>query len=124
MKKKNVEETKNSRKMSAIHRVVSLLILLICGGTGVLPAGNAGLVEWKFSFHMHDVAIVKVFDAVEKKSDFVFAWDSDVKNDICKPVTVHVSDASINVVMDRVLLDSGLTYRRLDKQIVVYKVGR
>lgn len=124
MKKKNVEGTKNSGKMRTIHRVVSLLILLMCGGLGVLPADNAGLSEWKFSFHMHDVAIVRVFDAVEKRSDFVFAWDSDIHNDISRQVTVHVSDAPINVVMEHILLDSGLTYRRLDKQIVVYRIDR
>lgn len=124
MKKKNVGKTKNIVGMRAIHRVVSLLILLICGSVRVLPVTDVAVAEWQFSLDMHNVAIVRVFDAVEKKSDFVFAWDSDIKSDICKQVTVHVSDVPINVVMECVLLDSGLTYRRLDKQIVVYKVKR
>lgn len=109
--------------MRTIHRVVSLLILLICGGTRALSVTDVAAVEWKFSLDMHHVAIAKVFDAVEKQSDFVFAWDSDVKSDISRQVTIRVSDAPINVVMDRVLRNTGLTYRRLDKQIVVYRVA-
>ena len=110
--------------MKAIHRGVSLLILLICSGSRVFSAGGIAVQEWKFSLDMHDVAMVRVFDAVEKSSDFVFAWDSDIRNDIRRQVTIHVSNAPIHVVMDRVLDKSGLTYRRLDKQIVVYKIRR
>lgn len=110
--------------MRAIHRGVSLLVLLICGGSKVFSAGDIAVQEWKFSFDMHDIAIVRVFDAVEKSSDFVFAWDSDIRNEIRRQVTIHVSDAPIHVVMDRVLDKSGLTYRRLDKQIVVYKISK
>lgn len=107
--------------MRAIHRGVSLFVLLICSGDGGLSAGDAAAAEWQFSFDMHNVAIVRVFDAVEKRSDFVFAWDSDIADAIGRQVTIRVSNAPLNVVMERVLNHSGLTYRRVDRQIVVYK---
>lgn len=105
-----------------IHRVVFLMILLIFCGGEVSPALNGEeKPDWIFTLDLYEVAIVTVFKEVEKTSDYVFAWPADVSADIHKPVNIHVKGVSITVVMERLLQDSGLAYRVLDRQIVVFR---
>lgn len=98
------------------------MILLIFCGDEASPALHSGeKPDWIFTLDLYEVAIVTVFKEVEKTSDYVFAWPADVSADIHKPVNIHVKGVSITVVMERLLKDSGLTYRVLDRQIIVFR---
>ena len=108
-----------------MHRVVFSIILLIFCSDGASPAPDRGeKPDWIFTLDLHEVAIVSVFKEVEKASGYVFAWPADVHTDIHKPVSIHVKGVSIAMVMNLLLKDSGLTYRVLDRQIVVFRLRK
>lgn len=98
------------------------MILLIFCGDEASPALHSGeKPDWIFTLDLHEVAMVSVFKEVEKTSGYVFAWPADVSADIRKPVSICVRDVSIAVVMNLLLKDSGLAYRVLDRQIIVFR---
>lgn len=106
-----------------IHRVVFLMILLIFCGGGASPAlDDREKPDWIFTLDLYEVAITSVFKEVEKSSGYVFAWAADVSADIHKPVSIRVKGVSIAVVMNCLLRDTGLAYRVLDRQIVVFRL--
>lgn len=107
-----------------MHRVVLLIILLIFCESKASPVPNAEARDRKFTLDLCDVAIVKVFKEMEKASDYVFAWPVAVNADIHKQVSIRVKGVSLAVVMEHLLADTGLTYRLLDKQIVIYREER
>lgn len=99
-----------------------MILLIFCGG-GVSPAlDDREKPDWIFTLDLYEVAMMSVFKEVEKTSGYVFAWPADVQTDIRKPVSIHVKGVSIAVVMEHLLKDSGLAYRVLDRQIVVFRL--
>lgn len=119
MKKECIVKTKNIDGHAIIHRVVFLFILLMCCGGRMSSARDVRVSDWRFSIALENVSMVRVFDEIERKSGFVFAWSCDIDNEIHRKVSIHVSNVPINAVMEILLADSGLTYRKLDRQIVV-----
>lgn len=98
-----------------------MILLIFCGG-GASPAlDGSEKPDWIFTLDLYEVAMASVFKEVEKSSGYVFAWPADVSADIHKPVSIHVKGVSIAVVMNLLLKDSGLAYRILDRQIVVFR---
>lgn len=111
-------------RQERVHRVAFLLILLIfCGGKLSPASVGREKPDCKFTFELCEVAMVSVFKEVEKASDYVFAWPADVSADIHKPVSVRVKGAPLSVVMECILHGSGLTYRVLDRQVVVFRAS-
>lgn len=98
-----------------------MILLIFCSGEASPALNEEEKPDWIFTLDLYEVAMVSVFKEVEKASDYVFAWPADVSADIQKPVSIRVKGVSIAVVMDRLLKDSGLTYRVLDRQVVVFR---
>lgn len=121
MKKKCIVQTKNIDDRGRIQRVVFAFILFACSSMPISSAKKVIVDEWRFSLDMKHAAMIKVFDEIEKKSDFVFAWSCDVDAEIHRDISIHVSGAPISSIMEILLEDTDLTYRRLEKQIVIYR---
>ena len=59
--------------------------------------------------------MIRIFDEIEQKSDFVFAWSCDIDNEIHEEISICVTEEPIQKVMEKVLKGSGLVYQRLDR---------
>ncbi|MDD4631892.1 MAG: TonB-dependent receptor plug domain-containing protein, partial [Proteiniphilum sp.] len=68
---------------------------------------------------MENQSIRSGFDAIEKQSKYIFFYDDALRPLLTKRVTLSISSASIQAVMNRLLESSGLTYRIVDKQILI-----
>jgi TonB-linked SusC/RagA family outer membrane protein len=75
--------------------------------------------ESVISLKLENQSIRSGFDAIEKQSKYIFFYDDALRPLLTKRVTLSISSASIQAVMNRLLESSGLTYRIVDKQILI-----
>lgn len=100
-----------------------MVLFSLCAVTGQLyRRRTARCPDWKFSFSLKRIPMIRIFDEIEQKSDFVFAWSCDIDNEIHEEISICVTEEPIQKVMEKVLKGSGLVYQRLDRQIVVYRL--
>ena len=114
MKRERIVRTENIDRQRIKYRVLFGFIFIMCCNGAALPSEDGKMPDWKFSFSLKRIPMIRIFDEIEKKSDFVFAWSCEIS--IC------VTEEPIQKVMEKVLKGSGLVYQRLDRQIVVYRL--
>ena len=115
MKRERIVRTENIDRQRIKYRVLFGFIFIMCCNGAALPSEDGKLPAWRFSFSL-------IFDEIEQKSDFVFAWSCDIDNEIHEEISICVTEEPIQKVMEKVLKGSGLVYQRLDRQIVVYRL--
>ncbi|EHQ24611.1 SusC/RagA family TonB-linked outer membrane protein [Mucilaginibacter paludis] len=93
--------------------LTSIIIFL-----ALLQASARGYSQ--ISLHEKNVSIQKVFQSIEKQTKFTFLYDT---KDILatEKVSVDLNNASVEQVMDKVLENSSLTYKIVDKMVLVKK---
>ena len=123
MKRERIVRTENIDKQRIKYRVLFGFIFIMCCNGAALSSEDVKMPDWKFSFNLKRVPIIRVFDEIEQKSDFVFAWACDIDTEIHKEISICVSEEPIQRVMEKVLEGSGLVFQRLDRQIVVYRLS-
>ncbi|WP_232001501.1 STN domain-containing protein [Proteiniphilum saccharofermentans] len=77
--------------------------------------------EAKLSLHLKSTTIKEACKEIEKQSGLVFVFADNTEDATEKKVNIRVSSRSISNIMDNLLSDTGLEYRILDKQVVLYK---
>lgn len=123
MKRERIVRTENIDKQRIKYRVLFGFIFIMCCNGAALSSEDVKMPDWKFSFNLKRVPIIRVFDEIEQKSDCVFAWACDIDTEIHKEISICVSEEPIQRVMEKVLEGSGLVFQRLDRQIVVYRLS-
>ena len=74
----------------------------------------------EFTFNRR-ASIKEICKEIESRSDYIFVFSDNSEELINKKVNVNTNSKSVNEVLDDIFTNSGLTYRILDKQVVVYK---
>ena len=95
--------------------VMKLTIILLT--ISLLQVSAKGLSQ-KISFSGKNVSIEKVFAAVESQTDYVFMY-KETSLKIARPVTVHTKDIQLEAFLQSVFKDQLLTYKIIDKNILV-----
>jgi len=73
----------------------------------------------QISLNKRNTPLEAVFKSIEKQTDYVFfSKDNDYKN---KDINIHVNNVSIETALDACFKDLPLTYKIIDKTIVVRK---
>ena len=104
-------------KLLRIMKLTVAFILLAC-----LQVSAKGWSQEKITLKMTDTEIKKVLFAIEKKSDYRFLFSEEAIKD--KPrVNVDVVQASLSEVLDKVLANTGVSYKILGSNLVVLKEG-
>ena len=122
MKRERIVRTENIDRQRIKYRVLFGFIFIMCCNGAALPSEDGKMPDWKFSFSLKRIPMIRIFDEIEQKSDFVFAWSCDIDNEIHEEISICVTEEPIQQVMEKVLKGSGLVYQRLDRQIVVYRL--
>jgi len=91
-------------------------ILLIVSSLTVL--GNSYSQSTKFSFELSKATIKDVFQEIERNSEFIIVYSDDMI-DVSKEVSVKVTDASVEKILDQVLRESGNGFEIKERQIVI-----
>ena len=88
----------------------------------MLVGPNAYAQELKTPIgRMENTTIKSVFNEIEKNSDYVLVFNNNIKPEIEKKVTVRTATKKITVILDEILARTPLSYKIVDKQIIIVK---
>ena len=96
---------------------ITLSFLFFC----ILFSSASNSYSQKFTIKSKTASIKEVCKEIEKGSDYVFIFSDNCEKLIDKQVNVEANSKDVTEVLNAVLSSTGLTYKILDKQIVVYK---
>ncbi|MFA5229201.1 MAG: SusC/RagA family TonB-linked outer membrane protein, partial [Candidatus Paceibacterota bacterium] len=96
---------------------ITLSFLFFC----ILFSSASNSYSQKFTIKSKTASIKEVCKEIEKGSDYVFVFSDNCEKLINKKVNVEANSKNVLEVLDAVLSSTGLMYKILDKQIVVYK---
>ncbi|WP_298708498.1 SusC/RagA family TonB-linked outer membrane protein, partial [Chitinophaga sp.] len=72
------------------------------------------------NFNGKNVPLEKVFAAVESQTDYVFMYKAAALS-VARPVTIQVKDISLEAFLNKVFEQQSLTYKIIDRNILVSK---
>ncbi len=108
--------TYHYRLFEKIFRIMKLTIAFVL--FAVLHVNAKIYSQDKFTFSMKDVSVKKIFKEIEKSSDYTVFYRLDQIN-LDQKVTIDASNATIDEVVIQSLQGQALTYKIVDKVIVI-----
>lgn len=104
-------------KTILVMKLTAILLLLGC-----LHLSAAGIAQ-KVSLSQENVPIKKVFAQIKKQTGYVFFYNARILQNT-SPVTIIVRDMDMKEVLDQCFKDQPLTYRIVNKTIVISEKTR
>src|SRR6185312_30704 len=99
------------RKISRIMKLTTMIILI-----ALLQCSARGYSQ-KVNLNETNTPLTKVLKEIKKQTGYVFFYDNkDVNN---KTVNVHLTDASLDDALTECLKNQSLTYKIVNKAIVL-----
>ncbi|MEI3800509.1 MULTISPECIES: SusC/RagA family TonB-linked outer membrane protein [unclassified Chitinophaga] len=86
--------------------------------TAALLQVSARGLSQNISFNGKNVALEKVFAAVESQTDYVFLYKATALS-VAKPVTINARAVDLGTFLNKVFENQSLTYKIIDKNILV-----
>ncbi|MDR6569152.1 SusC/RagA family TonB-linked outer membrane protein [Chitinophaga ginsengisegetis] len=86
--------------------------------TAALLQVSARGLSQNISFNGKNVALEKVFAAVESQTDYVFLYKATALS-VAKPVTINARAVDLGTFLNKVFEQQSLTYKIIDKNILV-----
>lgn len=81
-------------------------------------SANSYSQKGSFSLSLSDVSIKDVFRNIEENSQYRFFYNEEL-NDIERKVDISVKDKTLSEILEKLLSNSGLTYRLLENNLIV-----
>lgn len=119
MYKYSIESTVPFNNLNHFKKIVKTIIFFLTICVFYCSAENSYSQE--FNLKMKSTTIKAVCKEIEKNSDYIFVFSDNTEKMIEKKVILKTTKGNVNELLDEALLANGLSYRILDKQIVVYK---
>jgi TonB-linked SusC/RagA family outer membrane protein len=120
--KKNETVTVSARTLTylKIARIMKLMVALLL--FACLQVSAKGWSQDRITLKMNETELKKVLFAIEKKSNYRFLFTEDAVKG--KPrVSVDVVQATVAEVLDKILANTGVSYKILGNNLVVLKEG-
>ena len=95
-------------------------LLKICMGLTLLFCALPPAGAQSFSINYSGAQIVNVLSDLEQRTDYTFVYQKQELSDIA-PLTLKMDNASFTQVLDKLCADTGLTYKIVNKTIVLRK---
>lgn len=105
---------------SVLWKIAAMLFLV----SPLSPIGNRLCAQdTGITIKLENQTIQHGFNLIERQSKFIFFYDDEIKPLLNKRVTLSLNSAPIEVVMNRLMESSNLTYRIVDKQILISRLN-
>ncbi len=106
----------NSKYVQKIMRT-TLFFLFFC----VLFTSASNSYSQKITLNLKSTSIKKMCSAIEEKSNYIFVFSDNAEKMINERVNINVNSKEITDILDEIFSNSGLSYKILENQIVVYE---
>ncbi len=103
------------------HTLKIMRVILFFLFFGALFAQASDSFSQEFTFSLKSTSIKEVCREIERNSDFIFVFSDDSEKMIDKKVNIDANSKSVSEILDAVFSNTGLAYKVLEKQIVVYE---
>ena len=119
MNKHSIEGEKPLNNLKLILKImrITLFFLFFC----VLFSSAKNSYSQEFTIKLKETSIKEVCREIERNSDFIFVFSDNSEKIIDKKVNIDANAKNVAEILNAVFLNTGFTYRILDKQIVVYE---
>lgn len=121
MNKHSIGEKKNSNNYKRILRVMRITVFLFFFGIMFSYASPSHSQETELSLHLKSTTIKDACKEIESQTGLVFVFADNAEEILMKKVNIRANSKSISNVLDNLLSNTGLKYRIVDKQVVIYK---
>ena len=101
-------------------KIMRITLFLLFFGILFSQAATGYSQGIRLTLNLKSASIKEICEEIEKQSDFRFIFAGNAKKIINKKVDLTANSQDIDEILDNILLNTELTYRILDKQIVVY----
>ncbi len=105
-----MKKQKNNTRGKYLRR---LALLLSC----VILQSNVAFAQ-NITFKYSDTPLITVLKEIQKQTDYKFVYNNNLIN-VNQKVTVDVDKANINQVMSKLLADTGIDFKIIEKQITL-----
>ena len=104
------------KKMLLIMRLIAVFLF-----AGFMALGSTTYSQsTRLNFRLEKATLQEVFSKVEETSEFYFFYKND-EVDLTKTVSLDIQNQTIDKILDNVLRETGLSYKIVDRYIVVSK---
>ena len=119
MNKHCIERRESSNNLKHYLKImrITLFFLFFC----ILFSSASNSYSQEFTLKSRTASIKEVCREIEKGSDYVFIFSDNSEKLVDKKVNVEAHSKNVAEILDIILSDTGLTYKILDKQIVIYE---
>lgn len=100
---------------------IVLLIIFFCGNFTVL-SNNSYVSAQHFTMNLKDITLQQLFAEIEKSSEFVFFYNENIL-DNQGTISINVKDATLSILLDKVLKSKGLTYNINNRQVTIARAA-
>lgn len=108
----------NWLKIMKISCTQLLLLFLFAGVSYARPTEAQVNLPQKIDLATNGSSIAKVLKRLERQTDIKFVYSTD-KIDVSQKVSVHAKGKRLDNVLDRVLLQNGISYKMINDRIVL-----
>ena len=113
------KKLKNAIIMNRLTKIMFVLGFLLTS-VWSYSSNSVYAQNQKFSFEFKQTSIKTIFQYIEKHSEFIFMYRTDLL-DTSKKVSVKVEKQSIEQILEQVLKGTSVVYEINDRQIVLKK---
>jgi hypothetical protein len=112
-----LENNMNKPEINKILMIMKFSFVIICANLLTMSATVYSQAT-RFSLSLQDVSIERLFQEIERQSDFTFLYKTDLI-DTQRKVNLQVQDATIEHILDRILQGANVDYRVLENNLVI-----
>ncbi len=122
MNKQCIEKKTSPNKLNDVLKIMRITVLLLFFFS--LFSSVAKSNAQKFTFNLKQSTIKAICKKIEQESDFIFVFSDNSEKMIGKKVDINANSKNVKEILNTALSDTGLGYKILDKQIVIYETKK
>ncbi|MFA7494232.1 MAG: carboxypeptidase-like regulatory domain-containing protein, partial [Proteiniphilum sp.] len=121
MNKNCIGEKKITNNPKHILRIMRITVFLLFLSIMFSHAATSRSQEAILSLKLESISIKEACREIEKETGMLFVFSDNTEEAINKNVNIEVKSKPLNAILDDLFFNTKLTYKILDKQIVVYR---
>jgi len=99
-----------------------MLIAFLLGFSAIQVSASNYSESTKLSMRLKNASIESILTQIEDQSEFRFVYN-EKQLDVNRKVNVDFNDVRVETILDELLENTGLTYKVIDRQIIIGKAG-
>ncbi|GGX33040.1 TonB-dependent receptor [Aquimarina muelleri] len=113
----SVSSLPKKKKFSFLLTIMRVFILFLCFGLTSAYANNS-YSQTKLDISLKGGTFEELFDQIHSKSEFIFFYKDDVVN-TSNRITLYLNQSTIKEILDEAFIKTNLTYKIMDRQVVI-----